>query len=108
MQLLENGRQLFLSQDLAVRIGIVLALFLQHLYYRLQTQDVVKDGTFGTGKLIKGEQSNAHLWMQKTISDCIADISLLQYDFFLFTRKLEKLSSTLQLRNIDDNILSFF
>ncbi|MFS0876089.1 conserved phage C-terminal domain-containing protein [Solibacillus isronensis] len=44
MKLLVDGRQLFLSQDLAIRIGIEEALFLQQLYYRLETQGVEKEG----------------------------------------------------------------
>lgn len=51
MKLLVDGRQLFLSQDLAIRIGVEEALFIQQLYYRLETRGVEKEG---------------HIWYRQT------------------------------------------
>ena len=51
MKLLVDDRQLFLSQNLAARIGVEEALFLQQLHYRLETQGVEKEG---------------HIWYRQT------------------------------------------
>lgn len=62
MKLLVDGRQLFLSQDLAIRIGVEEALFLQQLYYRLETRGVEKEGHIWYRQTYQGwgGLSNAH------------------------------------------------
>lgn len=62
MKLLVNGRQLILSQDLAARIGIEEALFLQQLHYRLDTQGVEKEGYFWYRQTYQGWAKQCFYW----------------------------------------------
>ncbi|MEK3766885.1 conserved phage C-terminal domain-containing protein [Solibacillus sp. FSL K6-4121] len=91
MQLLVNGRQLFLSQDLAVRIGVEEALFLQHLYDRLQTQGVEKDGHIWYRQTYQGWAKQCFYWSITKVKRLITKLE--HYEIIISSNKFNRFNT---------------
>ncbi|MER2155804.1 MAG: conserved phage C-terminal domain-containing protein [Solibacillus sp.] len=85
MKLLVDGRQLFLSQDLAVRIGIEEALFLQQLYYRLETRGVEKEGHIWYRQTYQGWAKQCPQWNIRKIKRLV--MKLERYQIIISSNK---------------------
>ena len=85
MKLLVDGRQLFLSQDLAVRIGIEEALFIQQLYYRLETQGVEKEGYIWYRQTYQGWAKQCPQWNIRKIKRLV--MKLERYQIIISSNK---------------------
>lgn len=91
MQLLVNGKQLFLSQDLAARIGVEEALFLQHLYYRLQTQGVEKDGHIWYRQTYQGWAKQCFYWSITKVKRLITKLE--HYQIIVSSNKFNRFNT---------------
>ncbi|MER2169447.1 MAG: conserved phage C-terminal domain-containing protein [Psychrobacillus psychrodurans] len=78
MKLLVDGRQLFLSQNLAIRIGVEEALFIQQLYYRLNTQGVEKEGHIWYRQTYQGWAKQCPQWNIRKIKRLIMKLERYQ------------------------------
>ena len=85
MKLLVDGRQLFLSQDLAIRIGIEEALFLQQLYYRLETQGMEKEGHIWYRQTYQGWAKQCPQWNIRKIKRLV--MKLERYQIIISSNK---------------------
>lgn len=85
MKLLVDGRQLFLSQDLAIRIGIEEALFIQQLYYRLETQGVEKEGHIWYRQTYQGWARQCPQWNIRKIKRLV--MKLERYQIIISSNK---------------------
>lgn len=85
MKLLVDGRQLFLSQDLAARIGIEEALFLQQLYYRLETQGMEKEGHIWYRQTYQGWAKQCPQWNIRKIKRLV--MKLERYQIIISSNK---------------------
>lgn len=85
MKLLVDGRQLFLSQELAIRIGIEEALFLQQLYYRLETQGVEKEGHIWYRQTYQGWAKQCPQWNIRKIKRLV--MKLERYQIIISSNK---------------------
>src|SRR5690606_8917011 len=85
MELLVDGRQLFLSQDLAIRIGIEEALFIQQLYYRLETQGVEKEGHIWYRQTYQGWAKQCPQWNIRKIKRLV--MKLERYQIIISSNK---------------------
>src|SRR5690606_39550810 len=62
MKLLVNERHLFISPNLAARIGVEEALFLQQLYYRIATRGMKRDGHMWYRQTYQGWAKQCFYW----------------------------------------------
>lgn len=85
MKLLVDGRQLFLSQDLAIRIGIEEALFLQQLYYRLETRGMEKEGHIWYRQTYQGWAKQCPQWNIRKIKRLV--MKLEHYQIIISSNK---------------------
>lgn len=85
MKLLVDGRQLFLSQDLGIRIGIEEALFVQQLYYRLETRGVEKEGHIWYRQTYQGWAKQCPQWNIRKIKRLV--MKLERYQIIISSNK---------------------
>lgn len=85
MKLLVDGRLLFLSQDLGIRIGIEEALFVQQLYYRLETRGVEKEGHIWYRQTYQGWAKQCPQWNIRKIKRLV--MKLERYQIIISSNK---------------------
>lgn len=85
MKLLVDGRQLVLSQDLAIRIGVEEALFIQQLYYRLETRGVDKEGHIWYRQTYQGWAKQCPQWNIRKIKRLV--MKLERYQIIISSNK---------------------
>ncbi|OBW57019.1 hypothetical protein A9986_09735 [Solibacillus silvestris] len=85
MKLLVDGRQLFLSQDLAIRIGVEEALFIQQLYYRIETRGVEKEGHIWYRQTYQGWAKQCPQWNIRKIKRLV--MKLERYQIIISSNK---------------------
>lgn len=91
MKLLVSGRQLFLSQDLAARIGVEEALFLQHLHYRLETHGMEKEGHMWYRQTYQGWAKQCFHWNIRKIKRIITKLE--HYQIIVSSNKLNNFNT---------------
>ncbi|MEK4386218.1 conserved phage C-terminal domain-containing protein [Solibacillus sp. FSL W7-1464] len=74
MKLLVNERHLFVSPNLAARIGVEEALFLQQLYYRIETQGVEKEGHKWYRQTYQGWSKQCFYWDKTKVKRLITKL----------------------------------
>lgn len=86
MKLLVNDKQLPVSQNLAARIGVEEALFLQLLHYRLETNGVKKDGQIWYRQTYEGWTKQCAYWNMTKVKRLITKLE--RYQLILSSNKL--------------------
>ncbi|MEK5185294.1 conserved phage C-terminal domain-containing protein [Solibacillus sp. FSL W7-1324] len=91
MKLLVNERHLFISPNLAARIGVEEALFLQQLYYRIETQGMKKEGHIWYRQTYQGWSKQCFYWDKTKIKRLITKLE--RYEIIVSSNKFNRFNT---------------
>jgi len=91
MKLLVNERHLFISPNLAARIGVEEALFLQQLYYRIKTQGVKKEENIWYRQTYQGWSKQCFYWNTTKVKRLITKLE--RYKLIISSDKFNRFNT---------------
>ena len=91
MKLLVNERHLFISPNLAARIGVEEALFLQQLYYRIATRGMKRDGHMWYRQTYQGWSKQCFYWNTTKVKRLITKLE--RYEIIISTDKFNRFNT---------------